>query len=217
MLSRTFLLFFSLACTGESDTLSDNNIPDKEEHTAEEPQPNEINNTPEKTLEKTPGVTQKVSKEALPDLTKGLSKKGCDNGPGVHGAVSYFVGELKIDNSGSVSGSESWLFYANTKWKEKEGKDCEVKWGLRGDKGGTNACGTCDFGVSLINAMDVTSSTCPKDLAKNETGQQIQYDIKLHNDGRADIYFSKSGKKVGEGYHKDGTIRYVTPSSCRWF
>lgn len=213
MLSRTFLLLFSLACTGEPDTLSNNNVPDKEEYKTEKPQSDGI----KLTSPITPEVTKKVSKEALPDLTKGLSTKGCDNGPGVHGAASYFVGELKIDDSGSVSGSESWLLYANTKWKEKDGKDCEVKWGLRGDKGGTSACGTCDFGVSLINAMDVTSSTCHKDLAKNETGQQIRYDIKLHNDGRADIYFSKSGKKVGEGYHKDGTIRYVTPHSCRWF
>lgn len=213
MLSRTFLLLFSLACTGEPDTLSNHNVPDKEEHKVETPQQKDVNLV----SPKIPDITTKVSGQALPDLTKGLSKKGCDNGPGVHGAVSYFVGELKIDDSGSVSGSESWLLYANTKWKAKEGKDCEVRWGLRGDKGGTSACGSCDFGVSLINAMDVTSSTCPEDLAKNETGQNIRYDIKLHNDGRADIYFSKSGKKVGEGYHKDGTIRYVTPSSCRWF
>ena len=33
---------------------------------------------------------------ALPNLKDGLSKEGCDNGPGVMGAASYFVGEITI-------------------------------------------------------------------------------------------------------------------------
>lgn len=214
MPSILFNLLFSLACTGEADTTNTQKVPSAEEivtNTAEQPE----ETSPE--LKKPNGAGVSTPSTGLPDLTKGLSQKGCDNGPGVHGAVSYFAGELKIASDGSVSGEEKWLLYANQKWKEKEGKDCQVRWSLSGSKGGKGACGMCDFGVSLTNSMDKTASTCPEDLAKNETGQHIGYDINLHDDGRVDVYFSRSGKKVGEGYHKDGTIRYVTDSSCRWF
>lgn len=187
------LFSFSFSCT--TDNPEQRNVPAIAKETKE------LNNT---------------ASSALPDLSIGLSKKGCDNGPGVHGAVSYFVGELQIKDN-AVSGEEKWLLFANQKWKEKDGKDCQVRWGLQGNKTTKLACGSCDFGVQLTNALDVTGSSCPEELTKNETGHTIQYDIDLHDDGRAEIYFAKSGKKVGEGYHKDGTIRYVTPSSCRWF
>ena len=152
----------------------------------------------------------------LPDLTKGLSKSGCDNGPGGPGAASYFVGELKLSDT-TVSGEEEWLLYANKKWKARSGKDCKVRWTLQGNKTSVQACGSCSFGVSLTNSMDLVGSTCPEEMAKNETGQSIRYDISLLDDGRAIVYFARSGKKVGEGYHKDGVVRYVTDMSCRWF
>ena len=153
---------------------------------------------------------------ALPNLKDGLSKEGCDNGPGVMGAASYFVGEITISDTGA-RGEEEWVLFANKKWAGHNGGDCTVRWSLSGSKIGTQACGRCDFGVSLTNQLDVTGSNCPKDLTKGETNQQIGYDIDLKDDGTVDVYFSKSGKRVGEGYHKDGTIRYVTDMSCRWF
>ena len=177
MPSILFTFFFSLACTEEKDTQNNNNVPTVEE----------TNKKEAPAALKPNGAGTSTPTSDLPDLTKGLSTKGCDNGPGVHGAVSYFVGELKITADGSVNGEEQWLLYANKKWKEKEGKDCQVRWGLSGSKGSKGACGSCDFGVSVINALDVTSSTCPEDLTKNETGQRIGYDVKLPHDGRADI------------------------------
>lgn len=156
------------------------------------------------------------SEATLPDLKKGLSRKGCDNGPGVMGAASYFVGEIVLSED-QARGSEEWILFANQKWASTNGKDCTVRWTLSGSKTATQACGRCDFGVSLTNTMDVTGSNCPEDMAKGETGQQIGYDIDLKTDGTVDVFFSKSGKRVGEGYHKDGTIRYVTDMSCRWF
>ena len=54
---------------------------------------------------------------------KGLSREGCDNGPGVMGAASYFVGELKISDT-SVSGEEEWILFANKKWAATNGGDC---------------------------------------------------------------------------------------------
>ena len=152
----------------------------------------------------------------LPNLKKGLSREGCDNGPGVMGAASYFVGELKISDT-SVSGEEEWILFANKKWAATNGGDCTVRWSLSGSKTGTSACGRCDFGVSLTNQLDMTGSNCPEDLTKGDTGQQIGYDIDLKDDGTVDVFFSRSGKRVGEGYHSNGTIRYVTDMSCRWF
>ncbi len=152
----------------------------------------------------------------LPDLVKGLNKGGCDNGPGESGAASYFVGELNI-SEGNVKGEEKWLLYANEKWKTNNGADCTVKWGLNGSKTTTQACGSCTLGVALTNSLDKVASNCPEDMAKGETGKAINYDIDLKEDGRAIIYFSRSGKKVGEGYHANGKIKYVTDMSCRWF
>lgn len=152
----------------------------------------------------------------LPNLKEGLSREGCDNGPGVMGAASYFVGEIVLTDN-RASGEEEWVLFANKKWAGHNGQDCTVRWSLSGSKTNTQACGRCDFGVSLTNQLDITGSNCPEDLTKGETGQQIGYDIDLKDDGTVDVYFSKSGKRVGEGYHKDGTIRYVTDMSCRWF
>ena len=163
----------------------------------------------------TPTPTPK-SDATLPDLKSGLDRTGCDNGPGVMGAASYFVGEIVIQDE-SVKGEEEWVLFANKKWASTNGKDCTVRWSLSGSKTSTQACGRCDFGVSLTNNMDVTGSNCPEDLAKGETNQSIGYDIDLKDDGTVDVFFSRSGKRVGEGYHKDGTIRYVTDMSCRWF
>ncbi len=153
----------------------------------------------------------------LPDLKKGLSREGCDNGPGVMGAASYFVGEITITDDGDARGEEEWVLFANKKWAGHNGSDCSVRWTLSGNKTTTRSCGRCDLGVSLTNQLDVTGSNCPEDLTKGETGQSIGYDINLKDDGTVEVFFAKSGKRVGEGYHKDGTIRYVTDMSCRWF
>ncbi len=170
---------------------------------------------PETTPPPLPSPAPKVMEE-LPNLKSGRNRSGCDNGPGVMGAASYFVGEIVLQE-GSARGTEEWVLFANKKWAETNGKDCSVKWTLTGSKTSTQACGRCDFGVSLTNTMDITGSDCPKDMAKGETNQQIGYDIDLKDDGTVDVFFSRSGKRVGEGYHKDGTIRYVTDMSCRWF
>ena len=181
-----------------------------------DPVPTTTTNTPVAVPTPTADASAKKSSEGLPNLKKGLSKEGCDNGPGVMGAASYFVGELKITD-GMVRGEEEWILFANKKWAATNGGDCTVRWSLSGSKTGVSACGRCDFGVSLTNQLDITGSNCPEDLTKGETGQQIGYDIDLKDDGTVDVYFSRSGKRVGEGYHNNGTIRYVTDMSCRWF
>ena len=54
-------------------------------------------------------------------------------------------------------------------------------------------------------------------MAKTNTGETINYDIQLNNDGTAVAYFSRSGKKFAEGYHKDGNVQLLSAMSCRWF
>ena len=161
-------------------------------------------------------ATQAVVAGELPDLTAGLARTGCDNGPGGAGAASYFVGELKISGS-SVSGEERWLMYANSKWKETGGEDCVVKWSMSGAVTGVSKCSFCTTGLSMINHQDNSGSTCPKSMAKTNTGESIRYDLHLRDDGTATVYFAGSGKRVGDGVHKDGVVRFVTDMSCRWF
>lgn len=197
------LYLFGMACSSNADPVPEPNTP---ADTPAAPTPDSSSDS----------QTSKKSSGTLPNLKNGLSKEGCDNGPGVMGAASYFVGELKITDD-MVRGEEEWILFANKKWAAHNGGDCTVRWSLSGSKTGVSACGRCDFGVSLTNQLDVTGSNCPKDLTKGETGQQIGYDIDLKDDGSVDVYFSRSGKRVGEGYHNNGTIRYVTDMSCRWF
>jgi hypothetical protein len=153
----------------------------------------------------------------LPDMSQGLSREGCDNGPGGPGAASYFYDELRISEDGTVTGTERWMFFANQKWKATEGKDCEVRWMLSGSAGKAKSCGSCDLGLQLVNNMDKVGSNCPENVAKGNTGEQIGYDIQRRPDGTATAYFSGSGKKFAEGYHKDGKLVLLSDMSCRWF
>ena len=206
----TLLTYSLLACSTTNNTVE--NTPALQP-TTQEPTTNNPD-TPTSSANPTPSNTN-ISSD-LPDLKQGLSRTGCDNGPGKAGAASYFVGEIKIKD-GVAKGYEDWVLFANQNWKQLDGADCVVHWTLQGSTVDTQACGSCNTGVSLTNTLDVTGSTCPEDMAKGETSKKIGYDIKLNDDGTAIVYFSRSGKKIGEGYHKDGTIRYVTDMSCRWF
>ena len=155
----------------------------------------------------------------LPDLVEGLETTGCDDGPGQNGAVSYFYGEFK-DEGKFVVGQEKWLLFANKRWKAnkaKPGKDCEVKWTLKGRKVRPQGCGHCAFGVQMRNFLVRSASSCPRQLTAGESGKIIKYDFDVAEDGTVGIYFAGSGKKVMTGYHKDGFIRAVSRGSCRWF
>ena len=152
----------------------------------------------------------------IPNLLKGISKVGCDNGPGGAGAVSYFYDELSIKN-GVVTGTERWIMYANTQWKARNGNDCEVQWSLKGKTRSPTRCPSCTMGITVTNDLDKGLSNCPEDMAKTNSGETINYDIQLNNDGTAVAYFSRSGKKFAEGYHKDGNVQLLSPMSCRWF
>ncbi|MBL8615240.1 MAG: hypothetical protein JNM72_06490 [Deltaproteobacteria bacterium] len=155
----------------------------------------------------------------LPDLRAGLATGLCEEirGTNVPGADSYFFGELVVDGS-AARGSETWELHANSAWKARGGGDCVIEWRLVGSKVAPKACQECDFGLSLSSTPLVEKSGCVEDLKKREArAEQLAYDVKLQTDGTALVYFAGSGKLLGEGHHKDGTVQFRSAHQCKWF
>ena len=155
----------------------------------------------------------------LPDLHAGLATGLCEEirGTKIPGADGYFFGEIVIDGS-AARGSETWELFANSAWKERGGGDCVIEWRLVGSRVAPKACQECDFGLSLSSTPLVEKSGCVEDLKKREARPgQYFYDIKLQTDGTALVYFANNGKLLGEGHHKDGTLRFRSAHQCKWF
>jgi hypothetical protein len=189
-----------LACAGTGT--GDGDIPDG----SDDPDPSDAAATP-----------APPSSNKLPDIRGGLERGGCDDGPGNEGADSHFVGDIHINGS-TVSGSESWVLFANPKWKAKGGGDCEVTWRLTGRTGATGACSDCDLGIVIKAQPDVEGSGCPKDLVKREARAfDTEYAIKRTKDGVAWVYWAKSGKLLGQGYHSRDHLNYASQHQCKWF
>jgi hypothetical protein len=159
------------------------------------------------------------SADGLPDLHAGVATGLCEEirGSAIPGADSYFFGELVV-NGTAVSGTETWALTANSAWKAKGGGDCSIEWRLVGSRTHTAACAECDYGLALTSTPLLDKSDCVEDLKKREgRAGKINYDIKLQSDGTALVYFAGSGKLVGEGYHKDGALRFRSAHQCKWF
>jgi hypothetical protein len=155
--------------------------------------------------------------DALPDPFAGLLKGSCEDGPGNEGADSHFVGEFNISGS-TVSGTETWVLFTNKKWKERGGVDCRITWHVTGAKVGPRACSDCDYGLMVSAEPDVDGSGCPEGLIKKEAKrQELKYDIKAMADGTAFVYFAKSGKRLGQGYHSGDRLTYTSSHQCKWF
>ena len=154
----------------------------------------------------------------LPNLLKGLATTGCDNGPGVYGAADYFHNQLEIGDDGTVTGTETWILYANKKLSKKwraEGisSPCRVTWTLKGTEIVPNRG---DLGLRLVNTL--VDTTCPKETVNKyeDTNQTITYNVQRSADGTARFTFP-SGKFIGDGHHKNNKLQFITNKSCRWF
>jgi len=153
----------------------------------------------------------------LPDLTKGLLAGACENGPGREGADSHFVGSVSLNGS-TASGKEAWILGANALWKARGGKDCKIEWALSGAKVGVGACADCDYGLMMTATPDITGSDCPEELVKREAKpMDLRYDVKALPDGTALVFFSKSGKRLAQGYHNASGLTYASQHQCKWF
>jgi len=163
----------------------------------------------------------------LPNLTASLPTGQCNNGPGNEGADSFFSGTFTISGS-TVRGTERWHLYANPKWKARGGKDCTLEWTFTGTVGSAGACAACDTGISF-HAEPVLSSDCPEELVlgrllpngQRASGEGVPFDqsygLKRKADGTLDVHFAKSGKLLGQGYHKGEAHTWVSAHQCKWF
>lgn len=154
---------------------------------------------------------------ALPDLTQGLTRGACEDGPGNEGADSHFMGSFRWSGE-TVAGEERWMLAANEKWKKRGGNDCSITWGLSGSKVDRGACAACDFGLMLTAIPDIEGSDCPEGLVKADARrQELRYDVKLQDDGVAFLYFAGSGKRLGQGYHSGDQMVWLSQHQCKWF
>ncbi len=163
----------------------------------------------------------------LPNLTADLPTGQCNNGPGNEGADSFFSGTFSI-TGGTVKGTERWHLYANPKWKARGGKDCTLEWTFTGTVGSAGACAGCDTGIRF-HAEPVLSGDCPEELVlgrllpngQRASGEGVPFDqsygLKRKADGTLDVHFAKSGKLLGQGYHKGEAHSWVSAHQCKWF
>ena len=164
----------------------------------------------------------------LPDVTQGLVKGQCDNGPGNEGADSHFAGSLRFSGD-AVTGDERWILFTNPKWAARGGKDCEIVWSIQGSKTpAPPTCGACSYGVQFKATPDLSRSTCPEEMMlgrKAPTGETVggeavpfeqSYGVQVTGD-KARVVFAKSGKHLGEGYASDSALVWVSDHQCKWF
>lgn len=193
------------------------------------PEPPEATATPEEAPSPTLTNTTGGSAGTLPNLAEGLQRGLCSNGPGNEGADSYFVGSFSIEN-GQIRGSETWMLFSNPQWQARGGSDCSITWNVTGtETPGGGSCGACDSTISFQAVADIHGSQCPEELVLGRllpNGQRAggeatdfnqSYAIERRADGTAKIYFSRSGRLLGEGYHNGGGLTYVSSHSCKWF
>ena len=163
----------------------------------------------------------------LPDVGANLPHGQCANGPGNEGADSYFTGQFTVKGD-TVTGYERWVLFTNPKWAAKGGKDCVLEWTITGTKAATGQCAGCDLAISF-HAEPRLDSNCPEELVlgrKLENGKRVSgegapfnetYAIKRDASGAATVYWAKSGKRLGQGYHAGDTFNYVSDHQCKWF
>lgn len=180
---------------------------------------------PDATTAPAPPMAEKTT--SMPDIESGMVDGLCANGPGAEGADSYFTGTLKV-SGGAVTGSESWVLFANPKWQARGGNDCRLIWDVKGEVVPPSNCTACDLGVKF-SAVPRLDSSCPEELVQGRklaTGQRVggegvafdqTYSVQRMPDGKARVFFGKSGKLLGEGYHAGGTVQWLSSHSCKWF
>ena len=173
------------------------------------------------------GAPTATTAAGMPDVETGMVDGMCANGPGAEGADSYFTGRFEVKD-GVVTGTESWVLFANPKWEARGGKDCRLVWDVKGAVVEPRNCSACDLGIEF-HAVPRLDSTCPEELVQGRklpTGQRVggegvsfdqTYSIQRTGDGKARVFFGKSGKLLGEGYHADGAVSWLSAHSCKWF
>ncbi len=226
------LFLLLAACGGQSPSTQapEASAPSVEAPAAPTPEPAAAAPAPES------GVANAASASGLPDLGANLPHGKCESVVGnsnVTGADTYYVGDFTL-NGDTVTGRERFFVFANSKLQQSKhwgvGPSCVLEFKVTGKVGAKGACSGCDLGIQ-IHAEPVAGSNCPDELVNGRDDPHggskkvgghgapydVGYDIQRKADGTAAFFFSKSGKPLAQGYHKDGAINYVTDHKCSWF
>lgn len=143
---------------------------------------------------------------------------GCEgyDGTPIAGATGFFVGSFSVDGELAVTGTERWVLFANSRWQELGGGDCEVVWNLTGLQGdATGACGACAYSLELGAILDTQATTCPADLYAGDESFSVVYNVLVAGDA-ATFYF-ESGSDVGQGTQGTSSMSYISEGSCLYF
>jgi len=155
----------------------------------------------------------------LDEQTEGLeADPGCDgfDGQPIPGATSYFLGDFSISNK-VVTGTERWALLANDAWKRTGSDDCVATWSVSGTAAEPTAtCGSCDYSLDITASLDVSLTTCPKELWEGDEQFAVTYNVKLI-DGSSIFYFASSGNELATGTGSAAGASYLTESTCVFF
>jgi len=154
----------------------------------------------------------------LPDLTDGLDEGGCEEvSDQAHpGAAMYFVGTY-WKSGDAWKGEERWLLFANEAWKATGEDDCVIVWDMAASDSDTGTCGACDLGLAVAGTIDLSATTCPEGLYKDEENFTEDYAVLLGDDDTTRWYYGGSGTLFGNGYTTGDAMNFVTDKSCAWF
>lgn len=159
----------------------------------------------------------------LPDLSAGLDEDACTTAlyyEDVPMATAYWIGAFAIDDADQVTGTETWALFANERWAELGGYDCEIVWTVSGTRHAAFQNGT--YGLTLTATVDESCTDCPEDesgtpIYVGDTVMTLEYDVVDNSDGTSTVLFAGSGEVLGTGNIDAANVTYVTDHSCLAF
>ncbi len=181
-------------------------------------------NTDASVVDESPQVD--VVDSAEHDSSTGSELVGLDvceqyEGQAIPASTVYWVGEFVLAGD-SVSGTETWLHYANQAWRDTGADDCSVIWTGRGTIGDVVGCSTCSYSLQLSFTADLVNSSCPEGLTPADSMDEdysydVTYDVLAEGSGAVRFYYPGSGNLLGEGTLQGDRLNYVTAGRCAYF
>lgn len=191
--------------------------------------PAETPAAPAETPTDTPAATPAPATDpSLPDVAAKAVRGKCER-PSVKteattgpGADQSYTGTFTVGADGKVTGTERRLLFANQAWTDASsedghhGGDCVNVWNVEGEVIAPTGCKSCDLAIQFDADLDFAASTCPQRLEVDGSHFRSAYDVKKKPDGSVEVYFSNSGKKLGDGYWSGQSFNYLSPHRCVW-
>jgi hypothetical protein len=140
--------------------------------------------------------------------------------PALAVASAYFVGEFHYDDCGNVRGQETWLLYANPRWVELGGHDCQVVWRLDGTA--TPGAGD-DLILDIAAVVDSAATTCG-DIVNGAGENFMDFVDASYNEsyqlsrvGGDATFFFTGGAEFGRGKANANHSNYASSLQCPTF